>query len=213
VRAGEDRGVDGGQHRDADEQREQHRRLVAGDRAHHVRGNGLRLLDARVAQHRQVADVHQEVQRRHDQHPADQDARHVAPRIAHFAGARTNYAMGRDFPMFRSLGAWRDRGSTPANALVVQGVITLALVAASAATPDGFNAMVAYTSPVFWTFFLLTGLTLFVFRRRGGDHPVFRVPLHPVVTDERLWDAQLSGNPLDRTVVTANLCIALCCGK
>ena len=98
-----------------------------------------------------------------------------------FTGARTNYAMGRDFPMFRLLGAWRDKGSTPANALVVQGAITLVLVAASAATPDGFNAMVAYTSPVFWTFFLLTGLTLFVFRRRGEEHPVFRVPLHPVV--------------------------------
>ena len=98
-----------------------------------------------------------------------------------FTGARTNYAMGRDFPMFRLLGTWRDKGSTPANALVAQGAITLVLVAASAATPDGFNAMVAYTSPVFWTFFLLTGLTLFVFRRRGGEHPVFRVPLHPVV--------------------------------
>jgi basic amino acid/polyamine antiporter, APA family len=98
-----------------------------------------------------------------------------------FTGARTNYAMGRDFPMFRILGAWRERGSTPANALLVQGVLTLVLVAASAATPDGFSAMVAYTSPVFWTFFLLTGLTLFVFRRRGGEHPVFRVPLHPVV--------------------------------
>ena len=31
------------------------------------------------------------------------------------------------------------------------------LVVASAMTPDGFSAMVAYTSPVFWTFFLLTG--------------------------------------------------------
>jgi len=98
-----------------------------------------------------------------------------------FTGARTNYAMGRDFRMFRMLGAWRDKGSTPANALIVQGIITLVLVGASAATPDGFNAMVAYTSPVFWMFFLLTALTLFVFRRRGGEHPVFRAPLHPVV--------------------------------
>jgi amino acid transporter len=47
-------------------------------------------------------------------------------------------------------------------------------------TPDGFNAMVAYTSPVFWTFFLLTGLTLFAFRRKEAA-PVFRVPLYPVV--------------------------------
>jgi amino acid transporter len=83
--------------------------------------------------------------------------------------------------MFRGLGAWRERGSTPANALLVQGVITLLLVAAGAATPDGFNAMVAYTSPVFWTFFLLTGLTLFVFRKKERNAPGFRVPLYPVV--------------------------------
>lgn len=98
-----------------------------------------------------------------------------------FTGARTNYALGRDFRLFARLGTWRERGSTPANALLIQGLITLLLVAASAATPDGFSAMVAYTSPVFWTFFLLTGLTLFIFRARGGDAPSFRVPLHPVV--------------------------------
>jgi amino acid transporter len=98
-----------------------------------------------------------------------------------FTGARTTYALGRDFSMFAALGAWREAGSTPANALLLQGLITLVLVGASAATPDGFNAMVAYTSPVFWTFFLLTGLTLFIFRRRGREQPVFRVPLHPLV--------------------------------
>ena len=97
-----------------------------------------------------------------------------------FTGARTTYAMGRDFAFFSKLGAWRESGSTPANALLVQGAITLVLVIASAVTPDGFSAMVAYTSPVFWTFFLLTALTLFVFRRKGGNAP-FRVPLYPIV--------------------------------
>ena len=97
-----------------------------------------------------------------------------------FTGARTTYAMGRDFAFFSKLGAWRESGSTPANALLVQGAITLVLVMASAVTPDGFSAMVAYTSPVFWTFFLLTALTLFVFRRKGGNAP-FRVPLYPIV--------------------------------
>jgi APA family basic amino acid/polyamine antiporter len=97
-----------------------------------------------------------------------------------FTGARTTYAMGRDFSFFSKLGAWRESGSTPANALLVQGAITLVLVIASAVTPDGFSAMVAYTSPVFWIFFLLTALTLFVFRRKGGNAP-FRVPLYPIV--------------------------------
>jgi APA family basic amino acid/polyamine antiporter len=98
-----------------------------------------------------------------------------------FTGARTSYALGRDFRLFSALGAWRDAGSTPANALLLQGAIALALVAASSVTPDGFTAMVAYTSPVFWTFFLLTALTLFVFRGRQAAAPTFRVPLYPVV--------------------------------
>ncbi len=99
-----------------------------------------------------------------------------------FTGARTTYALGRDFAIFSKLGVWREDGSTPANALLLQGAIMLALVAAGSLTPDGFSAMVAYTAPVFWIFFLLTGLTLFVFRARGGEAPAFRVPLHPVVT-------------------------------
>ena len=98
-----------------------------------------------------------------------------------FTGARTTYALGRDFVALRRLGSWRESGSTPANALVLQGAIALILVVASSVTPDGFTAMVAYTSPVFWTFFLLTAITLFVFRARGGETPSFRVPLYPVV--------------------------------
>jgi amino acid transporter len=96
-----------------------------------------------------------------------------------FTGARTTYALGQDFRFFRLLGAWRDSGSTPANALILQGVIALVLVWVASYTPDGFSAMVAYTAPVFWTFFYLTAATLFVFRDRGSERPAFRVPLYP----------------------------------
>ncbi len=98
-----------------------------------------------------------------------------------FTGARTNWALGRDYPMFSFLGDWRESGSTPANALIVQLVIMLALIWAGSTTRDGFEAMVAYGLPVFWTFLFLTGVTQFVFRRRGGDAPAFRTPLYPVV--------------------------------
>jgi len=104
-----------------------------------------------------------------------------------FTGARTSWALGRDYAPLAGLGAWRASGSTPANALLLQGAVTLALVAAGSATPDGFGAMVAYTAPVFWTFFLLTGATLLVFRFRARDAgtpaqaPGFRVPLYPLV--------------------------------
>ena len=41
--------------------------------------------------------------------------------------------------------------------------------------------MVEYTAPVFWLFFLLTGLSLFVLRRRDPETPrPFRVPLYPL---------------------------------
>ena len=98
-----------------------------------------------------------------------------------FTGARTTWAMGRDFGLFRGLGVWKAAGSTPANALLVQGILTLVLVSAGAQSRDGFESMVAYTAPVFWTFFFLTGVTLFLFRRRGGEAPAFRVPLYPIV--------------------------------
>ena len=97
-----------------------------------------------------------------------------------FTGARTTYAVGSDFQMLKVLGQWRESGSTPANALWLQGLLALALVWAGSLTPDGFSAMVAYTAPVFWTFFLLTALTLFVFRRREPQ-AAFKVPLYPVV--------------------------------
>lgn len=99
-----------------------------------------------------------------------------------FTGARTNYALGRDFALFAYLGRWRLRGETPANALLVQGVIALALVAFGASVArGGIQTMVDYTAPVFWSFFLLTGIALFILRRRAPDAPQpFRVPLYPL---------------------------------
>ncbi|MGD9951665.1 MAG: APC family permease [Burkholderiales bacterium] len=96
-------------------------------------------------------------------------------------GARTNYAFGRDEPLFGFLGRWREAGSTPANALVAQAALTLALVLAASFTPDGFTSMVAYTTPVFWTFFLGCGVALIVFRAREGRAAAFNVPLYPLV--------------------------------
>jgi len=99
-----------------------------------------------------------------------------------FTGARTSYALGQDFSLFAFLGHWRTRGSTPAAALLVQGAIALLLVLLGTITRNGFETMVDYTAPVFWFFFLLTGVSLFVLRRR--DHEVirpFRFPLYPLI--------------------------------
>jgi len=96
-------------------------------------------------------------------------------------GARTNYALGRDFRLFGFLGRWHGRANTPANALLVQGAIALVLVLAGALQRNGFELMVSYTAPVFWTFFFLTGVALIVLRFREPEVPrPFRVPLYPL---------------------------------
>ena len=96
-------------------------------------------------------------------------------------GARTNYALGRDFRMFDFLGRWHERAHTPTNALVVQGVIALALVFAGSLAREGFTAMVEYTAPVFWLFFFLAGLSLIILRFKEPEaERLFRVPLYPL---------------------------------
>ncbi|MFN4179576.1 MAG: APC family permease [Armatimonadota bacterium] len=98
-----------------------------------------------------------------------------------FTGARTNFALGRDFKALNFLGVWNERASTPTNALSVQGLISLGLVALGAWTRQGFSTMVDYTAPVFWFFFLLTGLSLFILRTSDSEsHRPFSAPLYPL---------------------------------
>lgn len=98
-----------------------------------------------------------------------------------FTGARTNFALGQDFPLFAFLGRWNDRASTPFQALLAQGAISLALVALGTLQRKGFEAMVDYTAPVFWFFFLLTGISLIILRSKEADIPrPFQVPFYPL---------------------------------
>jgi basic amino acid/polyamine antiporter, APA family len=98
-----------------------------------------------------------------------------------FTGARVYFALGRDLPVLQRLGRWDERGDNPTTGLLIQAAITLGLVLFGATTRDGFEAMVAYTAPVFWLFMLLVGLSLFVLRWREPERERrFRVPLYPV---------------------------------
>jgi amino acid transporter len=97
-------------------------------------------------------------------------------------GARSNYALGRDWPMLGFLGRWDEASGSPRIAMLVQGVIALALVGLGAIQNAGFKGLVEYSLPVFWGFFLLVGVALFVLRAREPDAPrPFRVPFYPVV--------------------------------
>ncbi len=95
-------------------------------------------------------------------------------------GARTNFALGRDRPMFRALARWRENTATAPTALLVQCGIALLLILLGAVTRQGFVAMVEYTAPVFWGFFFLGALSLIVlrFKEPRVERP-FTVPLYP----------------------------------
>src|SRR5438445_183812 len=97
-------------------------------------------------------------------------------------GARSNYALGRDWPLLGFLGRWDEASGSPRTAMLVQGAIALALVVFGAFQNAGFKGLVEYSLPVFWGFFMLTGVALFVLRvkERGAPRP-FRVPGYPVV--------------------------------
>jgi amino acid transporter len=97
-------------------------------------------------------------------------------------GARSNYALGRDWPVLGFLGRWDDASGSPRTAMLVQGVIALGLVAFGAIQNAGFKGLVEYSLPVFWAFFMLVGIALFVLRIREPNAPrPFRVPGYPVV--------------------------------
>ncbi len=119
-------------------------------------------------------------------------------------GARIYAAAGADFPAFAFLARWPSRWGTPVPAILIQMVITLALVllvghdsgralltAVMAGAGfgtlaweghGGFDTLLKCTAPVFWMFFLMTGLSLFVLRvkDRGIERP-FTVPFFPLL--------------------------------
>lgn len=96
-------------------------------------------------------------------------------------GARSAYSTGRDWPALAWLGQWHEASDSPRRALVVQMLIALALIVLGTAQRKGFETMVDFTAPVFWFFFLLTGISVFVLRRREpqAERP-FRVPFYPL---------------------------------
>ncbi len=97
-------------------------------------------------------------------------------------GARTNHALGQDWAALAALAHWDGKRDAPLNALRVQTIAALLLVLIGAGTGAGFRAMVEFTAPVFWLFFLLAGISLFVLRHREPQRErPFKVPLYPLL--------------------------------
>ncbi len=97
-------------------------------------------------------------------------------------GARCHYAVSCDWPALDRVASWDAAGSTPRTAMRLQNLAALLLIGLGAWAGAGFTAVVEFSAPVFWFFFLLSGLSLFVLRVREPEVPrPFRVPLYPVV--------------------------------
>ncbi|MDZ4819376.1 MAG: amino acid permease [Planctomycetota bacterium] len=99
-----------------------------------------------------------------------------------FTGGRIHYAFGVDHPWYPGLNRWNSHRSTPSVALVVQLITCLVpIVVFGRGGSNGFENLVVFTTPIFWFFLLLVGVSLIVFRYRRSDLPrPFKVPLYPL---------------------------------
>jgi basic amino acid/polyamine antiporter, APA family len=120
------------------------------------------------------------------------------------AGSHVYATVGEDHRIFAWLAKCKAKLAAPLAALVAQAGISLLLILAvgtavgrnaidaalnAFALPGlpwdeyfgGFETLVTGTAPVFWGFFLLTGISLFVLRRRdpGRERP-FAAPWYPL---------------------------------
>jgi amino acid transporter len=121
------------------------------------------------------------------------------------AGSRLHASVGADYRIFSWMGRWNTRLNSPVYSLVAQACVSLLLIVGVGteagrgaidrvltgvglpALPwsqyeGGFETLVAGTSPLFWLFFLLTGVSLLVLRRRDRGRPrPFSAPFYPIV--------------------------------
>jgi len=123
-----------------------------------------------------------------------------------FTGMRLYGTFGRDHALFKGLARKDDGSRTAHGALFAQAAFSLLLILIVETASDwrqllsrfaeqlglvvhadfhnngGIYKLVTCTAPVFWLFFLLTGISLFVLRRREPDRErPFRVPLYPIL--------------------------------
>lgn len=98
-----------------------------------------------------------------------------------FTSARVYYALGVEHSRLAWLGRWNATLGSPIWALITQLAVTLPLIFTLGLDADAFAQFVALTSPVFWFFFFLVGMSLFRFRVIGANLPrPFSTPGYPI---------------------------------
>jgi amino acid transporter len=96
-----------------------------------------------------------------------------------FTGSRISYAVGAEHRLFRLLGRWDQRRGTPVWALVVQGVIALAMIVIL----GSFRRTILYTATAVYSFYLATSVSVIILRRKEPDtERPYRVTGYPLTT-------------------------------
>jgi basic amino acid/polyamine antiporter, APA family len=90
---------------------------------------------------------------------------------------RVYYAMAEDRVFFQSVAKVHPRTRVPILAIALQGAAAIVI-----ALSGTYEQILSYVVAVDFIFFGLTGLALFVFRRRIAKSPAFRTPGHPITT-------------------------------
>ena len=86
---------------------------------------------------------------------------------------RVYYAMAEDGVFFRAVGKVHPRSRVPVLAIAMQGAVAIIITLSGT-----YEQILSYVVSVDFIFFGLTGLALFVFRRKI-QAAGFRTPLHP----------------------------------
>ena len=100
-----------------------------------------------------------------------------------FTGARVYYALGTEHRLYGWLGQWNETLQTPVRSLVLQGVVTMFLVAFfyMSVGENSFTGLIAFTAPLFWYFLMLVGVSFLILREQDRKTPrPFRVSLYPL---------------------------------
>jgi APA family basic amino acid/polyamine antiporter len=90
---------------------------------------------------------------------------------------RVYYAMAEDGVFFRAVGRVSPKTQAPVTAIALQGIVAMIIVLSGR-----YEQILGYVVSVDFLFIGLTGLALFVFRRRLPPAEGFRTPAHPLTT-------------------------------
>ncbi len=94
-----------------------------------------------------------------------------------FSGARISFTLGKDFSFFKILSTWNNDREGPIYSYFFQTLASLLVLLMT----GSFANSIVYTSTIVWILFFLSGLSLFVFRKRDTSVHTFLLRPYPFI--------------------------------